>query len=73
MTLKESTKENFTGFSSKNLSIWEGDVELPFQTESRLGAEDEDNYDPYDAYDRDKLHGKYWRTLQSLKPIRLTK
>uniref|UniRef100_H2XYS4 ABC transmembrane type-1 domain-containing protein n=2 Tax=Ciona intestinalis TaxID=7719 RepID=H2XYS4_CIOIN len=26
-----------------------------------------------DPYERDKLHSKYWRSLQSLKPVRLTK
>ena len=27
----------------------------------------------YAAYDGDKQHGKYWRALQSAKPIRFSK
>ena len=37
---------------------------------SRLGTE---GVDDYDSYARDALHGKYWRSLQQLKPIRFTK
>ena len=66
---------SFTSRKSLNdePGMWEGGV-VPVHYSSRLGAEgDSDDEDRYDPYARDKLHGKYWRTLQTIKPVRMTK
>lgn len=65
-SMGEKKETMITSFSSRHrdVGLWEaGGVEH----ETRIGSEEED------PYARDQLHGKYWRSMQLLKPMRLSK